>query len=176
METGTYDLWYDATCVGADMVVECWTSHGPRADDSTFDPKPGDHVVLGDGDGPSLQGWVLRRDGDASRSRPKWRGRYPEFLSLCMRQRVCTSVGGSAVDRDGSTYSGAAGERQLNARQRHLADAVRVTRAPNSPTLRQGCPRCPLRDLADCGFQRPLPQKSTCSRAARPRQCRWRAG
>ena len=33
-----YDLWYDATSVGADLVVETWISHGPRASDESFDP------------------------------------------------------------------------------------------------------------------------------------------
>ena len=36
-----HDLWYDATTVGADLVVETWISHGPRRDDPTFNPQPG---------------------------------------------------------------------------------------------------------------------------------------
>ena len=39
MTTGVYDLWYDATTVGADLVVETWISHGPRAADPRFDPR-----------------------------------------------------------------------------------------------------------------------------------------
>lgn len=61
----TYDLWYDATCVGADLVVECSISHGPRAEDTTFDPQPGDHVSVGDDEeGPPLRARVVRRQGD----------------------------------------------------------------------------------------------------------------
>jgi hypothetical protein len=59
-----YDLWYDATSVGADLVVECWISHGPRASDSSFDPRPGDRVLVGDDEEAPLQGRVVRRNGD----------------------------------------------------------------------------------------------------------------
>jgi hypothetical protein len=62
--SSTYDLWYDATSVGADLVVECWISHGPRADDSTFDPKVGDRVSVGDDEEPPMRARVVRRDGD----------------------------------------------------------------------------------------------------------------
>lgn len=64
VESSTYDLWYDATTVGADLVVECWISHGPRAADETFDPQPGDFLVVGDGDEPPLRARVLRRNAD----------------------------------------------------------------------------------------------------------------
>ena len=57
-----HDLWYDATTVGADLVVETWISHGPRSDDPTFNPQPGDIVLVGDDEEPSLQGRVIRRD------------------------------------------------------------------------------------------------------------------
>jgi hypothetical protein len=60
----TYDLWYDATSVGPDLVVECWISHGPRADDSTFDPQPGDHLTVGDDEEPPLRARVVRRQSD----------------------------------------------------------------------------------------------------------------
>ena len=59
-----YDLWYDATSVGADMVVECWISHGPRADDVSFDPQPGDWLTVGDDEEPPLPCRVTRRDGN----------------------------------------------------------------------------------------------------------------
>lgn len=62
--SSTYDLWYDATSVGADLVVECWISHGPRATDPVFDPQPGDYVAIGDGEEPPLRARVLRRNGD----------------------------------------------------------------------------------------------------------------
>jgi hypothetical protein len=62
--TGSYDLWYDATSVGADLVVLCWISHGPRAEDVGFDPRPGDFVTIGDDEEPPLRARVLRRDGD----------------------------------------------------------------------------------------------------------------
>lgn len=64
MTTGVYDLWYDATTVGADLVVETWISHGPRAADPRFDPRVGDWVQVGDDDGDPLAGRVIRRDGD----------------------------------------------------------------------------------------------------------------
>ena len=64
METMGYDLWYDATCVGADLVVETWISHGPRADDTAFDPKPGDWLLVGDDEEPPCRGRVIRREGN----------------------------------------------------------------------------------------------------------------
>jgi hypothetical protein len=59
-----YDLWYDATTVDRDLVVDCWISHGPRAGDATFDPQPGDAVSVGDDEEPSLPAQVVRRLGD----------------------------------------------------------------------------------------------------------------
>ena len=64
METTGYDLWYDATSVGADLVVETWISHGPRADDTTFDPRPGDWLLVGDDEEPSCRARVIRREGN----------------------------------------------------------------------------------------------------------------
>ncbi len=60
----SYDLWYDANTVGGDLVVVCWISHGPRADDVAFDPTPGDYVSLGDDEEAPLRARVVRRDGD----------------------------------------------------------------------------------------------------------------
>ena len=60
----SHDLWYDATTVGADHVVETWISHGPRSTDSTFDPQPGDGVTVGDDEEPPMRGRVTRRDGN----------------------------------------------------------------------------------------------------------------
>lgn len=60
----TYDLWYDAASVGADLIVECWISHGRRATDRAFDPQPGDYVRIGDDEEPPLRARVVRRDGD----------------------------------------------------------------------------------------------------------------
>ena len=59
-----YDLWFDPNSVGGDMVAECWISHGPRADDATFDPAPGDLVTVGDGDEAPLRARVIKRLGD----------------------------------------------------------------------------------------------------------------
>ena len=59
-----YDLWYDANTVGGDLVVECWISHGPRADDDQFDPQPGDWVRVGDDEELPLRARVIRRDGN----------------------------------------------------------------------------------------------------------------
>jgi hypothetical protein len=64
METTGYDLWYDATSVGADLVVETWISHGPRASDTTFDPRPGDWLLVGDDEEPPCRARVIRRDGN----------------------------------------------------------------------------------------------------------------
>ena len=57
-----YDLWYDANTVGVDPVVETWISHGPRARDASFDPRPGDWVLLGDDDEAPQRARVTRRD------------------------------------------------------------------------------------------------------------------
>lgn len=59
-----FDLAYDPNEMGGDMVVECWISHGPRAADATFDPQPGDRVILGDGEEPVRGARVVRRDGN----------------------------------------------------------------------------------------------------------------
>jgi hypothetical protein len=60
----TFDLVYDPNEVGGDMVVECWISHGPRADDPGFDPQPGDWLLLGDYEEPARRARVVRRDGN----------------------------------------------------------------------------------------------------------------
>lgn len=60
MNTTAYDLWYDATAVGADLVVETWISHGPRASDQSFDPQPGDWVLVGDDEEPTVQSVTCR--------------------------------------------------------------------------------------------------------------------
>lgn len=59
-----YDLWFDPNSVGGDMVVECWISHGPRADDRDFAPAPGDWLMVGDGDEAPLRARVIKRQGD----------------------------------------------------------------------------------------------------------------
>ncbi|MGI8756266.1 MAG: hypothetical protein ACR2MB_10495 [Acidimicrobiales bacterium] len=59
-----YDLWYDATTVDGHLGVTCWISHGPRADDPTFDPKPGDRVLVGDDEEEPLPASVVGRDRD----------------------------------------------------------------------------------------------------------------
>lgn len=64
MTASAHDLWYDATTVGADLVVLCWISHGPRVNDPSFDPQPGDYVVVGDDEEPPLRARVIHRDGD----------------------------------------------------------------------------------------------------------------
>lgn len=60
----TYDLWYDATTVDAELGVETSISSGPRAADVSFDPQPGDWVLVGDDDEPPLRAQVLRRSGN----------------------------------------------------------------------------------------------------------------
>ena len=60
----SFDLSYDPNEVGGDMVVECWIRHGPRADDATFDPQPGDWVMAGDDEVPPRRARVVRRQGD----------------------------------------------------------------------------------------------------------------
>jgi hypothetical protein len=50
--------------VGADLVVHCWISHGPRHDAPSSDPQPSDHARIGDDDEAPLPGRVIRQDGD----------------------------------------------------------------------------------------------------------------
>ena len=64
MNQDVYDLGFDATSVGADLVVETWISHGPRADDASFNPQPGDWLLVGDDDEPPYRARVIRRDGN----------------------------------------------------------------------------------------------------------------
>jgi hypothetical protein len=64
VSTTAYDLWYDATSVGADLVVETWISHGPRASDDSFDPQPGDWVLVGDDEEPPCRARVTRRQAN----------------------------------------------------------------------------------------------------------------
>jgi hypothetical protein len=62
--SATYDLWFDPNEVGGDLVVECWISHGPRADDAAFDPQPGDEIFASDDEETPLRARVVQRDGD----------------------------------------------------------------------------------------------------------------
>jgi hypothetical protein len=64
MSSSRYDLWFDATSVGADLIAETWISHGPRSDDPTFDPRVGDWVDVGDDEEPPYRGRVTRRKGN----------------------------------------------------------------------------------------------------------------
>ena len=64
MSQDVYDLWYDANSVGADLVVETWISHGPRADDASFNPQSGDWLLVGDDDEPPYRARVIRRDAN----------------------------------------------------------------------------------------------------------------
>ena len=52
MTDEAHDLQYDPNEVGGDLVVECWISHGPQAEDPGFDPQPADTVILGDDEQP----------------------------------------------------------------------------------------------------------------------------
>lgn len=58
------DLWFDPNGVDADLMVECWLSHGPRADDESFDPQPGDVVIVGDDEEDPSRARVTSRDTD----------------------------------------------------------------------------------------------------------------
>jgi hypothetical protein len=60
----TYDLSYDPNEVGPDLAVECWIPNSPRVRDTTFDPAPGDTVIIGDDDEPPLSARVVRRAGN----------------------------------------------------------------------------------------------------------------
>ena len=60
----SYDLWYDATTVDAQLCVETSISHGPRATDRSFDPQSGDWLAVGDDDEPPCRAQVLRRSGN----------------------------------------------------------------------------------------------------------------
>ncbi len=64
MGDAPYDLRYDPNDVGPDLVVECWLPDSPRGGDSTFDPVPGDVVMVGDDEELPLQARVVRRSGD----------------------------------------------------------------------------------------------------------------
>ena len=64
MDQPKYDLWYDATTVGADLVVETWICHSPRASDADLNPQPGDWVTVGDDEEPSIRGRITRRDAN----------------------------------------------------------------------------------------------------------------
>ena len=59
-----YDLVYDPNEVGGDLVVECWISQGPRANDVSFDPQPSDWVIAGDGEVAPRRARVTRREGN----------------------------------------------------------------------------------------------------------------
>lgn len=59
-----YDLTFDPNDVGGDLVVECWISQGPRAGETTFDPQPGDWLLVGDDEGDALNARVTRRAGN----------------------------------------------------------------------------------------------------------------
>jgi hypothetical protein len=61
---GSFDLWFDPNAVGADLVVECWISHGPRAEDPSFDPQPGDWLLAGDEGESPVKARVTRREGN----------------------------------------------------------------------------------------------------------------
>lgn len=59
-----YDLRYEPTDVGADMVVECWISHGPRRDDQSFAPVVGEFLMIGDDELAARPARVIGRDGN----------------------------------------------------------------------------------------------------------------
>ena len=64
MTSDAYDLRYDPNGVGADLVVETWISHSPRKNDTTFDPQPGDWLVVGDDEESPVRSRVVRREGN----------------------------------------------------------------------------------------------------------------
>ena len=66
-----YDLWFDPNQVGGDLVVECWISHGPRADDRGSILSQGDTVLVGDDDEAPLRpgSFVVKAIGSGSRLR-----------------------------------------------------------------------------------------------------------
>lgn len=60
----TAELIYDPNEAGADLVVTCLISQGPRANDGTFDPQPSDVLLVTDADNDDLPTRVVRRDGN----------------------------------------------------------------------------------------------------------------
>jgi hypothetical protein len=58
------DLYFDPNDVDRTLVVECWISHGRRADDPTFDPGVGDVLAISDDEAPVERARVVRRDGN----------------------------------------------------------------------------------------------------------------
>ena len=63
-DVATADLIYDPNEVGADLVAACLVSQSPRADDPSFDPKPGDVLMATDVDDEILSARVVRREGN----------------------------------------------------------------------------------------------------------------
>jgi hypothetical protein len=95
-----FDLRYDANEVGADFVVETWISHSPRANDATFDRQPGDWLVLGDDEEPSVRSRVVRRDGNRVRAQldlSHTPGRRVERSSRTVTAAVATGAIGTAT-------------------------------------------------------------------------------
>ena len=64
MAEHAYDLDYNPNEIGPDFVVECSIERSPRSQDPTFNPTPGDIVIVGDDEEAPLKARVVRRDGD----------------------------------------------------------------------------------------------------------------
>jgi len=64
MGSARYDLSFDPNDVGPNLEVECWISQSPRAGDRTFDPQPGDSLIVGDDEAEPLRARVTARDGN----------------------------------------------------------------------------------------------------------------
>lgn len=58
------DLYFDPNEVDGALVVECWISHGPRAEDENFNPQPGDLLTVSDDEEPAEKARVVRREGN----------------------------------------------------------------------------------------------------------------
>ena len=58
------DLWLDTERVTEEFVASCKISAGPRAMDGSFDPQPGELVVLDDAQQMPIDGLVIDRQGD----------------------------------------------------------------------------------------------------------------
>lgn len=64
MDGPSYDLWFDPNAVDRDLMVECWISHGPRAEDPSFDPRTGDEVLVSDDEEQPSLATVIRRESN----------------------------------------------------------------------------------------------------------------
>lgn len=57
-------LLFDPNEVDGALVVKSWILHGPRAEDRSFNPQPGDLLTVIDDEEPAEKALVVRREGN----------------------------------------------------------------------------------------------------------------